>query len=83
MMIDIRVSPWPEGPGCSIFFKLIATQFLFSVAMMAYLGYFNLLNFSCGIVPITKVTAEDVKNDVEGFPAKDMYHSEAKSVSIV
>ena len=49
--------------------------------MMAYLGYFNLLNFSCGIVPITKVTAEDVKNDVEGFPAKDMYHSEAKSVS--
>ena len=65
------------------FLYYTATQYLFSVAMMAYLGYFNLLNFSCGIVPITKVTAEDVKNDVEGFPAKDMYHSEAKSVSIV
>ena len=38
----------------------------------------NLLNFPSGVVPITKVTKEDVAFDMKEFPDKDMWHKAMK-----
>lgn len=48
---------------------------------MSYMGLYNILNFPSGIVPVTKVTTEDVLKDMETFPAKDMWHRAVKNVS--
>lgn len=47
---------------------------------MAYMGYFNLLNFPAGVVPITKCQSEDTAEDLKTFPPKDMFHKAMKSV---
>lgn len=47
---------------------------------MMYNGLYNLLNFPAGVVPVTRVTAEDVRKDMETFPAKDIWHKAIKKV---
>lgn len=54
----------------------------YTVAMM-YLGIYNLLNFPAGVVPVTRVTAEDVRKDMQTFPAKDMWHKAMKKVNFI
>ena len=47
------------------------------------MGYFNLLNFPSGIVPITKMTTNDIEVDKREFPVKDMWHKAMKYVSMI
>lgn len=56
-------------------------MYCFITAAMAYMGFFNLLNFPAGIVPITKVTEDDLRKDMQTFPTKDMYHRAMKRAS--
>lgn len=49
---------------------------------MGFMAYFNLLNFPSGVVPITKVTTEDVKSDMENYPTPDMGAKAIKKVRL-
>ena len=67
------------SPHCS--FPLYNFLFCICTAAVWYTVPWNVLNFPCGVVPVTKVTNGDLQVDKTSYPAKDIFHKTMKQVS--
>ena len=47
---------------------------------MSYTVVYNALNFPAGVVPVTKVTTEDLQKLEDEYPTDNMYHQMIKAV---
>uniref|UniRef100_A0AC34FAN0 Amidase domain-containing protein n=1 Tax=Panagrolaimus sp. ES5 TaxID=591445 RepID=A0AC34FAN0_9BILA len=45
---------------------------------VSYTGLYNMLDYAAGVVPITKVTKEDVKKTEESYPETDLWYKIVK-----
>uniref|UniRef100_A0A914YCI5 Amidase domain-containing protein n=1 Tax=Panagrolaimus superbus TaxID=310955 RepID=A0A914YCI5_9BILA len=45
---------------------------------VSYTGLYNMLDYAAGVVPITKVTKEDVKQTEESYPDTDLWYKIVK-----
>ena len=64
-------------------YSFVLYNFLFCIftAAVWYTVPWNVLNFPCGVVPVTKVTNRDLQVDKTSYPAKDIFHKTMKQVS--
>lgn len=61
--------------------KANASLDYFFVVAVFYTAMWNVLNFPAGVLPVTKVTAEDRKSDETNFTPKDFFFKIMKQVS--
>lgn len=44
------------------------------VSTVSYTGIYNMLDYAAGVVPITKVTKDDVQKTEEKYPTSDLWY---------